>query len=120
MAKQQQQPRRNAPAQAPRPAAPVRRQEPKRDNVFTRGSRDFVFGRTNFIIMGVGTLLVLLGLAAMSGGAMTDPNEWKPEEIYSFRRITLAPIMMVLGFVVVVYGIFKKEKQADSAATGDV
>lgn len=57
--------------------------------------------------MGIGLGLVILGLITMSGGAMPDPNKWEPERIYSFRRITLAPIMMVAGFVVVIVGIFK-------------
>ncbi len=57
--------------------------------------------------MGIGLGLVILGLITMSGGAMPDPNKWEPERIYSFRRITLAPIMMVAGFVMVIVGIFK-------------
>jgi len=44
----------------------------------------------------------------MAGGAMPDPNKWEPERIYSFQRITLAPILMVAGFVVIIVGIFKK------------
>ena len=58
--------------------------------------------------MGIGLGLILVGLAAMSGGAMPDPNKWEPERIYSFTRITLAPLLMVAGFVVVILGIFKK------------
>ncbi len=86
--------------------APVRRTE-KKENIFSAGKNEFIFGRQNFIYMGIGLGLVILGLIAMSGGAMPDPNKWEPERIYSFRRITLAPIMMVAGFVVVIVGIFK-------------
>ncbi|MBV6438421.1 MAG: hypothetical protein EPGJADBJ_00044 [Saprospiraceae bacterium] len=50
----------------------------------------------------------------MTGGAMPDPNKWEPERIYSFRRITLAPILMVAGFIVIIFGIFKK---TDNSAT---
>ncbi len=60
------------------------------------------------MLMGIGLGLILVGLAAMSGGAMPDPNKWEPERIYSFTRITLAPLLMVAGFVVVILGIFKK------------
>lgn len=88
--------------------APVRRPAEKRESIFTTGSRDFIFGRKNFIYFGVGLGLILAGLLAMTGGAMPDPNKWEPERIYSFRRITLAPILMVAGFVVVILGIFKK------------
>jgi len=58
--------------------------------------------------MGAGLALILAGLITMSGGSMPDPNKWEPERIYSFTRITLAPILMVAGFVVVILGIFKK------------
>lgn len=122
MAKQQ--PQRQAPApqqQAKKSApAPARRQE-KKESVFnTPANRALIFGRQNFLYMGVGLLLVLLGLAAMSGGAMPDPNTWEPERIYSFRRITLAPILMVAGFVAVIMGIFKKSQTADTAGNAEL
>lgn len=68
------------------------------------------------MLMGIGLGLVLLGLVLMGGGAMPDPNTWDPNLIYSFRRITLAPILMVAGFVVVIVGIFKKTN-ADTTLT---
>lgn len=79
-----------------------------------------IFGRQNFIYMGVGLLLVLVGLAVMSGGAMPDPNKWQPEIIYSPMRITVAPILMVAGFVVVILGIFKKSKSAEASDNADL
>ncbi len=122
MAKQQPQRRPGQPqaaqpqSQAKKPApAPARRPAEKRDNIFTAGSKELIYGRQNFIWMGVGLFLVLAGLAAMSGGAMPDPKVWEPERIYSFRRITLAPILMVAGFVVVIYGIFKRNQTATNA-----
>lgn len=50
----------------------------------------------------------MAGLMTMIGGGMPDPNKWEPERIYSFQRITLAPILMVAGFVTIIFGIFKK------------
>lgn len=114
------QPQRRPNQPAPRPQgqaqrktapAPVRRTE-NRESIFSAGSHDFIFGRQNFIYMGIGLALILLGLAAMTGGAMPDPNKWEPERIYSFRRITLAPILMVAGFITVILGIFKKTNTA--------
>lgn len=119
MAKQQQRRPNQPPArmqpQSPKKTAPapIRRPE-KRDSIFASGSRDFIFGRKNFIYFGAGLALILAGLAAMTGGAMPDPAVWEPERIYSFRRITLAPILMVAGFVVLILGIFKNP---DSSAT---
>lgn len=103
----QQQQRKTAPA-------PVRRQAEKSESIFNAGDRTLIFGRANFILMGIGLVLVLAGLALMSGGAMPDPNKWEPERIYSPMRITVAPILMVAGFVVAVMGIFKKS--ADTAS----
>jgi uncharacterized membrane protein len=114
MAKQQPQ-RRPAPQpqtqQRKAAPAPARRTE-KSESIFSTGREEFIFGRRNFIVIGIGLALVLLGLVAMSGGAMPDPDTWDPNIIYSFRRITLAPIMMVAGFVVVAYGIFIKDNAA--------
>lgn len=62
--------------------------------------------------MGVGLALILVGLLTMSGGAMPDPTKWEPERIYSFQRITLAPLLMVAGFVVVGIGIFKRKDRS--------
>jgi hypothetical protein len=46
----------------------------------------------------------------MSGGKSADPNVFKNEEVYSFRRITIAPILILLGLGIEVYAIFKKPK----------
>lgn len=120
------QPRRPQPASAaqqpkrPAPAQP-RRESPRRDHIFRTGDREILYRRENFILFGIGLALVVLGLAAMTGGEQTDPNVWHGEEIYSFRRITLAPILMVAGFVVVAIGIFKRPKaEADSGVPGDI
>lgn len=104
------QPQRTNPQPQPRKTAPApaRRQTEKRDSIFNAGDRTLIFGRINFILMGIGLVLVLAGLALMSGGAMPDPNKWEPERIYSPMRITVAPILMVAGFVTAVFGIFKK------------
>jgi len=48
------------------------------------------------------------GLILMLGGGMKDPNVWDESVIYSFRRITLAPIFILAGLIVVGYSIFKK------------
>jgi hypothetical protein len=67
-----------------------------------------VFNRQNYILMGVGFGLVVIGLLLMSGGSMPDPNTWDPDIIYSFRRTTLAPIFILAGLIVEIYAIFKR------------
>ncbi|TRZ82001.1 MAG: DUF3098 domain-containing protein [Sediminibacterium sp.] len=70
-------------------------------------SLDF-FGKSNYTWMLIGAALIALGMFLMSGGKSADPNVFDTSEVYSFRRITLAPIMVIAGFVVEIYAIFKK------------
>lgn len=113
MAKQPQR-RPNAPApNAPKRPAPTTTpsRKPASKDRFAwlfRKDEPFIFGKRNFIVMGAGLLLVVLGLVAMSGGHMPNPETWDPDLIYSPRRITLAPMLMVAGFVIVAVGIFLK------------
>lgn len=71
---------------------------------------DFPFGKENFIIMLTGLAVIFLGFAMMTGGGSEDPKIWNPE-IFSWRRITLAPILVISGFVIEVYAILKKSKE---------
>ena len=73
-------------------------------------SRPFLFDKTNYYIMFAGLALILLGFVLMSGGKSADPHVFNKEEIYSFRRITLAPILIIAGFVVEVVAIMRKPK----------
>lgn len=70
---------------------------------------DFPFGRENYILMFVCIALVLIGFMLMSGGG-EDPVKYDPS-IFSTRRIVLAPIVVVAGFVVGVVAIMKKTKE---------
>jgi hypothetical protein len=67
-----------------------------------------LFSRGNYILMGVGIALIALGLLAMSGGQMPDPDIWKPELIYSPRRTVLAPALIIAGLSLEIYAIFKR------------
>lgn len=65
--------------------------------------------RRNYLILLVGFLIILLGMALMAGGGSDSPEEFN-EAMFSFRRITLAPILVVCGFVVEIVGIMKRFK----------
>lgn len=67
-----------------------------------------LFGKSNFIWMGIGLVIILVGFLLMAGGKSQNPNIFAENEVYSFRRITLAPILIIAGFVVEVYAIMKK------------
>ncbi len=73
----------------------------------------FLFDKRNFKYVGIGLGLMVLGFLFMIGGKTTDPNVYNPEELYSFRRITLAPILIIAGLIVQIYAILLKPNLAD-------
>ncbi|MEI7470656.1 MAG: DUF3098 domain-containing protein [Chitinophagaceae bacterium] len=71
-----------------------------------------LFGKENFIWMVAGLVVMAIGFFLMSGGKSPDPNVFKDEEVNSFTRITLAPILLVAGMVMEVFAIMKKPKDS--------
>ncbi|WP_153797209.1 DUF3098 domain-containing protein [Foetidibacter luteolus] len=69
-----------------------------------------LFTRDNYKWMGIGAAVIALGMFLMSGGKNQDPNTFDYNVVYSFTRITVAPILIVGGLLIEVYGIFKKQK----------
>lgn len=65
-----------------------------------------LFGKKNFMFIFIGMACMALGMLLMSGGHMPSPDVWDESIIYGFRRITLAPIMILLGLGCVLYSIF--------------
>lgn len=70
---------------------------------------EILFDKINYILIGIGGILIILGFIFMSGGNQ-DPKVFNEAELYSFRRITLAPITILLGFAVIAVAILKKPK----------
>ncbi|MGB5941830.1 MAG: DUF3098 domain-containing protein [Leeuwenhoekiella sp.] len=64
----------------------------------------FIFGKKNYTFMLIGLGVIALGFILMSGGGSDDPNVFNPE-IYSWRRIRLAPGLVLIGFGIEVYAI---------------
>ena len=71
------------------------------------GDDQLSFTKTNYIFLGVGFLLVVLGLILMSGGGSDDPTVFS-DAIFDMRRLTIAPIVILSGYGVVLYAIMKK------------
>ena len=67
-------------------------------------AKDFIFKKKNYIVMLVGILFITTGFILMSGGGSEDPNVFN-EEIYNFRRIRLAPTLVLIGFGIQIYAI---------------
>lgn len=72
----------------------------------------FVFDKVNYAIMITGIIVIVIGFMLMSGGATKDPNIFPADEIYSFRRITLAPIVVLIGFGIEIVAILRKPVRA--------
>ncbi|MEO5998035.1 MAG: DUF3098 domain-containing protein [Chitinophagaceae bacterium] len=69
-----------------------------------------LFIKENYILMLVGLIVIAIGMMVMSGGKSNDPNVFDQKEVYSTTRITIAPILIVIGLGLEVFAIFKKPK----------
>jgi membrane-bound ClpP family serine protease len=74
--------------------------------------RDFAFGRMNYILLAVGVVVVVIGFLLMAGGGST--NEAYDPEIFSARRIKVAPIVCLLGFMSMIYAVVHKPKDNET------
>lgn len=72
----------------------------------------FALEKENYILLAIGFGIIALGFILMAGGASEDPNTFS-EEIFSFRRITLAPLVILFGFIFEIYAIMKKPKSEE-------
>ncbi|MBN2165250.1 MAG: DUF3098 domain-containing protein [Marinilabiliaceae bacterium] len=75
--------------------------------------REFALGKENYILLAIGFAIILIGFLLMVGGKSTDPNVFNENEVFSFRRITLAPMVVLFGFVFEIYAIMKKPKDSN-------
>ena len=71
------------------------------------------FDRTNFILLAIGFVIVVIGFILMSGGASTE-QAYQPD-IFSARRIKVAPAVCFIGFVSMIYAVMRKPKSTGSA-----
>jgi hypothetical protein len=79
------------------------------------GKPNFALGRENYILLLIGLVIIIIGFLLMTGGRSDDPNVFKEEEIFSFRRITLAPIVVLFGFLFEIWAIMIKPKEKDES-----
>lgn len=76
--------------------------------------KNFGFRPENYKILLVGLAINLLGFILMIGGAAENPNEFKVDELFSPVRITISPILILLGYVIMIYAIMRKPKKNNS------
>lgn len=70
---------------------------------------EFAFGRENYKYLLIGLAFIFVGFILMVGGGSEDPNEFS-YDIFNFRRLTLAPILILIGYGIEIYAIMKKPK----------
>ena len=73
---------------------------------------EFIFGKRNYKFMFIGLAFIALGFILMSGGGSDDPNIFNPD-IFSWRRIRLAPTLVLIGFAFQIYAILINPKKTD-------
>ena len=69
-----------------------------------------LFAKENYMWMLAGLVILAIGFVLMAGGKSPDPNVFNDKDVYSFTRITLAPILIIAGLLVEIYAIMKKPK----------
>ncbi len=72
---------------------------------------DFALAKENYMLLAIGFAIIVIGFLLMTGGGTTDPNVFNADELFSFRRVTLAPLVILFGFVFEIYAIMKKPKE---------
>ncbi len=87
----------------------VRAHEPATQPKAPVQKADFAFGKENYRLMLIGLAFIVVGFLLMIGGGSKDPKVFNPE-IFDFRRLTLAPILVLAGFVTEIFAIMKKPK----------
>ena len=71
--------------------------------------KKFAFDKTNFLLLGIGMLVVIVGVLLMSGPSSTMTH-FEPD-IFSVRRVKVAPVVCLLGFLFMIYAVLRKPKE---------
>ncbi len=82
----------------------------------TDPARQFAFTRQNYKLLIIGVVIIVIGFLLMLGGKAESPEQFNPD-VFSFRRITLAPLVVLFGFIFEIYAIMKKPKKTESNQT---
>lgn len=76
-----------------------------------RANENFALGPENYRLLIIGFVIIIIGFLLMLGGKTDDPAVFNEKEIFSFRRITLAPLVVLFGFVFEIWAIMKKPRE---------
>lgn len=81
-------------------------QKPKKEE----NKLEFAFNKTNYIILIVGLIVIIIGFLLMVGGGSDDPEVFS-DALFGFRRLTLAPILILAGYMIEIFAIMYRAKQ---------
>lgn len=73
-------------------------------------AKQSLFSKENYILMLAGLIILAIGFFLMAGGKSADPKNFDPKEVYSTTRITVAPILIIIGFIIEIVAVMKKSK----------
>jgi hypothetical protein len=76
----------------------------------TTTSNSSLFDKQNMLLMLLGVAVIAIGMLLMVGGRSKDPNTFNYDEVYSTLRISVAPVLIIIGLGIEIYAIFKKPK----------
>jgi hypothetical protein len=96
------------PAKTVIPKVLVKQKQPETKN------QGFLFDKRNYLLMLIGIVFIIIGLVVMAGGGSKDPKVFNPD-IFDTQRLTVAPILILIGFVIEVFAIMLKPKQKTEA-----
>jgi hypothetical protein len=85
----------------------------KKEKESSGNPKGFAFGPQNYRLLLIGLVVILVGFILMIGGKSDDPNVFNPE-MFSWRRITLAPLVVLAGFIIEGVAIMKKPKSPNT------
>ena len=71
-----------------------------------------LFGKQNYLLMLGGLIVLAIGFFLMAGGKSADPNSFNDDGVYSTTRITIAPLLIIAGFIIEIFAIMKKPSAA--------
>lgn len=80
----------------------------------------FAFEKRNYQLLLIGLGILLVGYLLMIGGGSADPNVFNGDELFSFRRITLSPTVILIGYVFIGYAVMYKSKKGKPSKDSEV
>jgi hypothetical protein len=75
----------------------------------------FAIARENYVYLVIGFVIIIVGFLLMVGGKSPDPNTFNEKELFSVRRITIAPLVVLIGFAFEIWAIMRKPKISEKA-----